>query len=89
MMDLRSNDCFVTGAPCLNRGHGYDFASSVGHLRLELVRLLVYDSMRTYPGHQCCIIGLSRQRQLGVKMRIRMRLLAISASAYAKCGYHF
>jgi hypothetical protein len=23
MFGLRSNDCFMTGAPCLNGGHGY------------------------------------------------------------------
>jgi hypothetical protein len=30
---LGFNGYFVIGAPCLNGGHNYDFASSVGHLR--------------------------------------------------------
>jgi hypothetical protein len=58
---------FVTGAPCLNGGHVYDFASSVGHLRSDFVGLLVYDSMHTYPGHRCCILDLSRECQLDGK----------------------
>lgn len=33
MMSLGSNSYFVTNAPCLNEGHGYGFASNVGHLR--------------------------------------------------------
>jgi hypothetical protein len=33
MMGFGFNGCFVIGAPCLNVGHNYDFASSVGHLR--------------------------------------------------------
>jgi hypothetical protein len=57
MMGLGSNICFVTGAPCLNGGHGYGFASSVSHPKLDSVGLLVYDNMRTYPGHWCCITG--------------------------------
>lgn len=44
MSGLGSNCCFVTSAPRLNRGHSYDFASSVGRLMLNLVGLLVYDS---------------------------------------------
>jgi hypothetical protein len=63
MIGLGSNGCFVIGAPCFNRGHGYGFASNMGHPRSESVRLLVYDGMRTYPGHQCCITGPLRQRQ--------------------------
>jgi hypothetical protein len=47
MMSLVSNDSFVTGTPCLNMGHCYIFASSVGRLRSNLVGLLVYDGMRT------------------------------------------
>jgi hypothetical protein len=31
----------------LNGGHDYSFASSMGHLRSDLVGLLVNDSMRT------------------------------------------
>jgi hypothetical protein len=45
------------------RGHDYGFASSVGHPRLDSDRLLVYDSMRTYQGYQCCITGPSRHYQ--------------------------
>jgi hypothetical protein len=63
MMGLGSNSCFVTAASCLNGGHGYGFASSVGHLRSDSVWLLVYDNMHTYLGHQCCIIGPLGQRQ--------------------------
>jgi hypothetical protein len=51
MMGLGSNGCFVTVALCLNGGHGCGFASSVSHPRSDLVGLLVYDGMRTYPGH--------------------------------------
>jgi hypothetical protein len=36
--------------PPLNGGHGYDFTSSVGHLRLDSVGLLVYDGMCTIFG---------------------------------------
>jgi hypothetical protein len=43
IINLRSNDCFMTGAPCSNEGHDYGFASSVGHLRSDSVGLLVYD----------------------------------------------
>jgi hypothetical protein len=50
MMGLGFNGHFMTGAQCLNGGHGYDFASSVGHLRLDSVGLLVYDGMHTYLG---------------------------------------
>jgi hypothetical protein len=60
---LRSNGYFVTGASYLNGGHGYDFASSVGHPRSGSVRLLVYDSMCAYHRHQCCITGSSGQCQ--------------------------
>jgi hypothetical protein len=62
MMGLESNDCFVTGAPCLNGGHGYDSASSVGHSRSDSIGLLVYDDMCTYPGYRCYITGPSVQR---------------------------
>jgi hypothetical protein len=71
MMGLGSNGCFVTVTPCLNGGHGYDFASSMGHLMLDSVKLLVYDSMLLYQEHRCCITGSSRQRpscQEGVKI---------------------
>jgi hypothetical protein len=34
----------------LNRGHNYEFASSVSHPILDLVRLLVYDDMRIISG---------------------------------------
>jgi len=44
MMDLGSNNCFVTGTPCLNDGHGYDFVSSVSHPRPDSIGLLIYDS---------------------------------------------
>jgi hypothetical protein len=47
MMCLGSNGCFGTSAPCLNEGHGYSFACSVGHPRLNSIGLLVYGSMRT------------------------------------------
>jgi hypothetical protein len=63
MMGLGSNGCFVTDAPCLNKGHGYDFASSVGPPRSDSVGLLVNDSMCTYPGHLCCITDPSRHVQ--------------------------
>jgi hypothetical protein len=63
MMGLGSNNCFVTGTPYLNGGYDYGFTSSVGHPRSDSVGLLVYDSMHTYQGHQCCITGPSRQYQ--------------------------
>jgi hypothetical protein len=63
MMGLGSNGYFVTGTSCLNKGHGYSFASSVGHPRSDSVGLLVYDGMRTYPGHWCCITSPSGQCQ--------------------------
>jgi hypothetical protein len=63
MMGLGSNDCFGTGTPCLNEGHGYGFVSRVGYLKSNLEGLLVYDGMSTYPEHRCCITGPSRQRQ--------------------------
>jgi hypothetical protein len=47
MMSLISNDCFMIGASFMNGGHGYGFASSVGHLRSDSVRLLVYNVMHT------------------------------------------
>jgi hypothetical protein len=50
MMGLVSNGYFVTDAPCLNGGHGYDFASSVGHSRSNSVGLLVYDGIHTISG---------------------------------------
>jgi len=37
--------------------------SNVGHLILDSVGLLVYDCTCTYPRHQCCITGLSKQRK--------------------------
>jgi hypothetical protein len=61
MMSLRSSGYFVNGEACLNGGHGYGFASSVHHLRFDSVRQLIYDNMRTYPGHWCCITGPSGQ----------------------------
>jgi len=42
-------------------GHHYCFSSSIGHPRLDSVKWLVYEDMRQHPGHQCCIIGHSRQ----------------------------
>jgi hypothetical protein len=81
MMGLGSNGCFVTGAPYLNGGHGYGFSSSVGHLGSDSVSFLIYDSMRTYSRHQCCIIGPSRNRQLchkGVNILGRYMTLVIS-----------
>jgi hypothetical protein len=63
MMGLGSNGYFVIGAPCLNGGHGYGFASIVGHPRSDSVGLLVYDGMRTYQGHRCCITDPPGQRQ--------------------------
>jgi hypothetical protein len=60
MIGLGSNGHFVTGTPCLNRGHDYDFANRVGHLRSDSVGLLIYDDMCTYPEHQFCITGSSR-----------------------------
>jgi hypothetical protein len=74
MMGLGSNGFFVTGAPYLNVGHGYGFASSVDHPRLDSIRQLIYDNMCTYLGHRCCITGPSRQRQpcqLGVNVLSR------------------
>jgi hypothetical protein len=63
MIGLRSNGYLVTSAPCLNKGHSYNFVSSVGHLKSDLVGLLVYDGTCTYLGHRCCITGPSGQRQ--------------------------
>jgi len=68
MMGLGSNGCFVASVLCLNGGHGYGFASSMGHPRSNSVRLLIYEGMRTYPGHRCCITGPSGQRQLYQKL---------------------
>lgn len=48
---LGSNGYFVTGASCLNGGHGYNFARSVDHPRSGSTRLLVYDGMHTYHRH--------------------------------------
>jgi hypothetical protein len=53
----------VISAPFTNEDHNYSFTSSMSHPRSDLVRLLVYDGMRTYAGYWCCIIGPSRQRQ--------------------------
>jgi hypothetical protein len=47
MMSFGSNGCFVISTPCLNGGYDYDFASNMGHLRLDSVWLLVYVNMRT------------------------------------------
>jgi hypothetical protein len=63
MFGLGSNGCFVINAPCLNGGHGYSFARSVGHPRSDSAMLLVYDGMHTYPEHWCCITGPSGQHQ--------------------------
>jgi hypothetical protein len=30
---LGSDGCFLTGTQCLNRGHSYGFANSIGHPR--------------------------------------------------------
>jgi hypothetical protein len=40
MFGLGSNGCFHDHHTMLEWGHGYNFASSVGHPRLNLVRLL-------------------------------------------------
>jgi hypothetical protein len=40
MMGFGSNGYFVIGVLCLNLGHGYNFASSVGHPRSDSVELL-------------------------------------------------
>jgi len=80
---LGSNGCFVTGTPCLNGGHGYGFGSSVGHPRSDLVRLLVYDGMRTYPKHRCCIRGPSGQHQpCREEVNILGRLYGINYDIY-------
>jgi hypothetical protein len=50
MMGLGSNGCFVTITLCLNEGHIYGFASSVGPPRSDSIRLLVYEGMRTIFG---------------------------------------
>jgi hypothetical protein len=63
MMSLGSNGCFVTNASCLNKGHGYGFASNVGHPRSDSVGLPEYNGMHTYLGHQCSITDLSGQCQ--------------------------
>jgi hypothetical protein len=54
---------FCDNAPCLNGGHDYGFANSVGHLRLNSIELLVYEGMRRYPRHWYCITGPSGQCQ--------------------------
>jgi len=59
---------FGIDAPFTNEHHGYSFASSVGHPSSDSVGLLVYDVTRIYPGHRCCIIGPSGQRQLCQKV---------------------
>ncbi len=83
MMGIGSNNCFVTGTPCLIVGHNYGFASSVGHPRSDSVGLLVYDGMRTYPGHRSCIIGSSRQRQpCQERVNILSRLYEINYDLY-------
>jgi hypothetical protein len=55
MFSLGSNDFFYDRRTMYGWGHGYSFASSVDHLRSDSVELLVYDSMRQYPGHRCCL----------------------------------
>jgi hypothetical protein len=66
MMGLGSNGCFVTGTSCLNRGHGYDFGTSVGQPMSDSVKLLVYDGMRTYSGYweEVNIIGRAFEIEL-------------------------
>jgi hypothetical protein len=44
MFNIGSNGCFVTGAPGLDRGHGYGRISSMGQPRSDLVGLLMMDS---------------------------------------------
>jgi hypothetical protein len=50
MMSLGFNGCFVTSSPFTNEGHSYGFVSNVNHSRLDSIRLLIYDSMRTIFG---------------------------------------
>jgi hypothetical protein len=58
MFDLESNDSLIW-AHHVRMGHHYNFANSIGHPRLDLVVLLVYDVMRQYLGHQYGSIGPS------------------------------
>jgi len=51
MMGLEFNGCFVIDVPFINEGHSYGFIYIMGFWRSNLVGLLVYDGMRTYPGH--------------------------------------
>jgi hypothetical protein len=48
---------FETSTPCLNEGHDYGFASSMGHPMSNSVRLLLYDGMHTYQRHWYCNTG--------------------------------
>jgi hypothetical protein len=50
---------FCDRCTMLDGDHSYGFASSMGHPRSNSVGQLVYDDMRTYPGHRCCITSLS------------------------------
>jgi hypothetical protein len=68
MMSRGSNGYFVIGASYLNGDHGYGFSSSVGHLKLDLNRLLVYDDMHTISGASLFIKDPSRQRQPNQKI---------------------
>jgi hypothetical protein len=52
IMGLRSNGYFVTSTLFTNGGHSYGFASSVGHLRLDSVKLPVYDYIYKIMPHQ-------------------------------------
>jgi hypothetical protein len=63
MIGLGFNCYFMIGIPCLNKGYGYSFASSVSHPRSISVGLLVYDGMLTYPRHQYCITRPLGQRR--------------------------
>jgi hypothetical protein len=40
----------VTDASCLNKGHGFNFASSMSYSRSDSIRQLVYEGMRTLFG---------------------------------------
>jgi len=48
---LGSNGCLWPMQPCLIGGHQDGFANSVGRPSSDSVGLLIYDSMRQYPGH--------------------------------------
>jgi hypothetical protein len=49
-MGLEFNSCFVIGASYPSESHGYEFASSMGHPRLDSVGLLVCDGMHIISG---------------------------------------